>query len=341
MTNRNTLLSNENMATGNAPFLLKPVGKAYLWGGRRLRDDYAKEISLEPLAETWECSTHPNGPSMVASGPFIGMTLTEVLNIHPEFLGVYRQTEGKLPILIKFIDAKKDLSIQVHPDDSYAKKYENGQLGKSEMWYILDAEKGANLIYGLQYDLDADGMRRSIANGTIEKYLRKIPVKKDDIFFVEAGMIHAIGQGCLIAEVQENSDLTYRLYDYDRLDKDGRKRPLHVEKALEVANLKSSTEPRQPMRVLRYRQGYGAELLCRCKYFEVYRLLVNTERCRELASYQTDNSGFHVLLCLNGCGFIQFANDTLSFFKGDCIFVPADSLKMRIHGKAQFLEVRA
>ena len=340
MTNGNTLLNNEDTQTGNAPILLKPAAMHYLWGGRRLKDDYAKEISTEPLAETWECSTHPNGPSIVASGPFEGMTLKQVLSLHPEFVGTHASVEGELPILIKFIDAKKDLSIQVHPDDTYAREQEEGQLGKSEMWYVLDAEKDAELIYGLHYDMDAEKIRRCIADGTIEKYLRRVPVKKDDLFFVEAGTIHAIGKGCLIAEVQESSDLTYRLYDYNRLDINGQKRPLHIEKALSVANLKSSAEPRQPMRVLKYRQGYGTELLCRCKYFQVYRMLVNTERCRSLAEYRTDSFSFCVLLCISGCGCIQFAGSTLLFFKGVCIFVPADSLEMQIHGRAQFLEIK-
>lgn len=324
-----------------APFKLSPTGKDYLWGGSRLRDDFAKEIELSPLAETWECSTHPDGPSFVTSGSFEGLTLAEVLKEHPEFLGTHPRTQGELPILIKFIDAKENLSVQVHPNDAYAKEKEGGQLGKTEMWYVLDAAKDAELIYGLKHKISKDTLKKSIENGTIEKYLQKVPVKKDDLFYMEAGTIHAIGAGALIAEIQENSNLTYRLYDYDRVDKDGNKRQLHIDKALEVSNLEGNAKPHQPLRVLKYRPGCATELLCRCKYFEVHRMMINTERCHNMVDYQSDASSFRVLLCTTGCGMIQVENgEDICFFKGDCIFVPANSAAMKIHGKAQFLDVR-
>lgn len=168
---------------GVKPFLLRPSGKDYLWGGRRLKDEFVKEIEMIPLAETGECSTHPDGPSYVASGQFYGMSLATLLHEHPEYLGEHGMTFGDLPILVKFIDAQKDLSIQVHPDDEYALEYENGQLGKSEMWYVLDATQDAKLIYGLNHTIEKDVLRASIIDGCIEKYLQIIPVKKDDIFF--------------------------------------------------------------------------------------------------------------------------------------------------------------
>ena len=339
MINRSMCLNNEEK--NPKPFLLKPSGKDYLWGGSRLNDDFSKGIDLTPLAETWECSTHPDGPSTVASGVFIGQTLAEVLKNHPEYLGTHPVTEGELPILIKLIDAKRDLSVQVHPTDDYAHEHEPGQLGKTEMWYVLDAAKDAKLVYGLHHSVGKEQLRRSIGDGTVEKYLQKIPVKKDDLFYIEAGTIHAIGAGALIAEIQENSNLTYRLYDYNRVGKDGKKRELHIDKALDAANLNASAEPRQPLRVLKYRPGCASELLCRCKYFEVHRMLVNTERCRDMVDYQADSSSFRVLLCTDGCGSIYFGEkDSLCFFQGDCIFVPADSAKLRIHGRAQFLDVR-
>lgn len=323
----------------NKPFLLKPSAKDYLWGGNRLNDEFAKEIELSPLAETWECSTHPDGPSVVANGEYEGKTLTEVLKDHPEFLGTHIKTKGELPILIKFIDAKNDLSVQVHPTDEYAKEYENGQLGKTEMWYVLDASKDASLVYGLSHTTDKEVIKEAIENGTVEKYLQKVPVKKDDVFFIEAGTIHAIGAGALIAEIQENSNLTYRMYDYNRVGKDGKKRELHIEKALDVANLNEVAEPKQPLRVLKYRQGVASELLSRCKYFEVYRMIVNTER-RQVVHYQSDEMSFRVLLCVNGCGTVKFAGEVMDVYKGDCIFVPADSVELTLHGKMQFLDVR-
>ena len=323
----------------NKPFLLRPSGKDYLWGGSRLNDEFVKNIDMSPLAETWECSTHPDGPSYVVGGEFDGSTLAEVLKMHPEYLGSHPETNGELPILIKFIDAKKDLSVQVHPDDAYAKEHEHGQLGKTEMWYVLDAARDAKLVYGLNHNVEADVLRESISNGTVEEYLQKVPIKKDDLFFIESGTIHAIGAGALIAEIQENSNLTYRLYDYDRVDKNGNKRELHVDKALAVANLKSSAEPKQPLRVIKYRQGVACELLCRCKYFEVYRMIVNTER-RQAVYYRADEVRFRVLLCVNGCGVMSFGGETLNIYKGDCVFVPADSEEIRLHGQMQFLDVR-
>ena len=323
----------------NKPFLLKPSAKDYLWGGNRLNDEFAKGIEMSPLAETWECSTHPDGPSFVASGELSGKSLADVLREYPEFLGTHPKTKGELPILIKFIDAKKNLSVQVHPTDEYAVKNESGQLGKTEMWYVLDASKDASLIYGLHTTTEKAVFREAIEQGTVERYLQKVPVKKDDVFFIEAGTVHAIGAGALIAEIQENSNLTYRLYDYDRVDKNGNKRQLHVDKALDVANLTGMTEPKQPLRVLKYHAGVASEQLCRCKYFEVYRMIVNTER-KQVVHYQSDSVGFRVLLCVNGCRMVRFGGEALDIYKGDCLFVPANSVKITLHGSMQFLDVR-
>ncbi len=337
MTNRNSNLNNR-------PFLLKPAGKDYLWGGSRLNDDFSKGIELEPLAETWECSTHPDGPSVVASGPDTGKLLPQVLSEHPEYIGSHPRelvkAEGELPILIKFIDARKDLSVQVHPDDAYARQMEHGSMGKSEMWYVLDASRDARLVYGFRHDMDREVLKKSLLDGTVEKYLQKVKVRKDDVFYIEAGTVHALGAGALVAEIQESSNLTYRMYDYNRVDKDGKKRQLHVEKALDVVRLQGSAQPRQPMRVLKYQKGCASELLCRCRYFQTERLLLNTERCRQMADFQTGHNTFQVLLCTNGCGVLfEERGEFINFFRGDCIFVPADSVPLKIHGKAQLLRV--
>lgn len=323
----------------NNPFLLRPSGKNYLWGGQRLNTEFEKNIDLNPLAETWECSTHPDGPCYVASGEHEGKTLAEVINSHPEYLGSTHAGENVLPILVKFIDAKRDLSVQVHPTDKYAFEHENGQLGKTEVWYVLDASKDAKLVYGLRKDAEKREFRKAIEEGKIHKYLQVVPVKKHDIFFIESGTIHAIGAGCLLVEIQENSNITYRLYDYDRIGKDGKTRELQIDKALEVANLKAEIEPKQPLRILKYQQGVARELLRRCKYFEVYRMLINTER-RQQVHYQTDALTYRVLLCIGGCGCISFSGNILQFYKGDCFFVPAESADILIHGQAQFLDIR-
>lgn len=334
-------MTNKSSSLKADPFLLKPVGKDYLWGGNRLKYDFGKEIPIEPLAETWECSTHSDGQSIVGSGENSGKLLIEVLRKHPEYLGTHPNTRnGELPILIKLIDAKEDLSIQVHPDDEYAKEHEGESLGKTEMWYVLDASKEAKLIYGFWHDMDKKSLQESLQNGTIEKHLQKVSVQKDDVFYIEAGKVHAIGAGCLIAEIQESSNLTYRMYDYNRLNQDGKKRPLHIEKALDVIKLKGSATPRQPMRVLRYSRGCAFELLCRCKYFQVERQLLNTQQCRKMADFQTGSNSFQVLLCTDGCGVLLVeSGQRIDFFKGDCIFIPANSVPLKLHGKAQLLKV--
>lgn len=323
----------------NLPILLRPTGKDYLWGGRRLNDEFEKRIDMTPLAETWECSTHPDGPSYAVGGAYDGMELAQIIRENPEYLGIRHTGEAELPILIKLIDAKQDLSVQVHPTDEYARDNENGQRGKTEMWYVLDAAKGAKLVYGLNATRTKEEIRRAVEKGTLSRYLQYVSVQKGDLFFIEAGTIHAIGTGVLIAEIQQNSNLTYRLYDYDRVGKDGRKRPLHIDKALQVANLKSSATPKQPLRVLHYRQGMASELLCRCKYFEAYRMIINTER-RQIVRYSADEIAFRVLLCVGGCGTIDYDGGKIIFYKGDCIFVPADSVCLNIHGQAQFLDIR-
>lgn len=319
--------------------LLKPFAKDYLWGGSRIRDEFAKDIDVAPLAETWECSTHPDGPSHVVGGEFDGKSLAEVINEHPEFLGNRYCNSKDLPVLIKFIDAKQELSVQVHPDDAYAKKYECGKKGKTEMWYVLDAAKNASIVYGFRFGADKDTIRAAVKRADIGKYLQRVSIKKDDVFFIRPGTVHAIGAGALVAEIQENSNLTYRLFDYDRVDKDGKKRELHIEKALDVANLEYSVEPRQPLRILKYSAGIALEQLCRCKFFEVYRMIVNTER-RCMVSYSADERSFRLLLCIRGCGLIRYEGGELDFYKGDCIFVPAGSEVMKIHGQAQFLDIR-
>ena len=332
MTNKNTHL--------NRPFFLKPAAKDYLWGGNRLNDDFSKGIEMQPLAETWECSTHPDGASIVASGEHAGKTLIDLLREHPEYIGAHPRTKRELPILVKLIDAKQDLSVQVHPSDEYAQKFEHGQLGKTEMWYVLDATKGTQLVYGFKMNQDKKTVKKAILNGTIEKYLQKVPVKKNDLFYIKAGTVHAIGAGALIVEIQESSNLTYRLYDYNRIDKNGKKRELHIDKGLAVAELKEATEPRQPLRVLKYTRGCASESLCRCKYFAVQRMVINTERCREMVSYKADSTSFRILLCTDGCGSFRTEDSIQEFFKGDCIFVPANSYRLRIHGQAQFLDIR-
>ena len=327
----------------NEPFLLRPAYKDYLWGGRRLKDDFGKETDLSPLAESWECSTHPDGESTVFGGRHNGEPLPQVVKENPGYMGTHPLSHGlppgQIPVLVKLIDASERLSVQVHPSDSYAREHEGGRLGKTEMWYVLGAGKDAELAYGFLHDMDRDTLEKVTADGTLLNHLQYVGVKKNDVFFLPAGTVHALGAGILVAEIQENSNLTYRLYDYGRTDRAGRTRPLHIREALEAADLRAAVHPRQPMRVLRYEPGFAAELLCRCRYFQTERILLNTERVRGMAALQTGDGTFNVLLCTDGCGVLYWDWGMIPFFKGDSIFVPASSVLCRLHGKAQMLRV--
>lgn len=325
---------------GPYPFLLQPAVKDYLWGGRRLNDDFSKRMASHVIAETWECSTHPDGVSVVASGEWMGRPLDGILKEHPEYLGEHANGATELPVLVKLIDADRDLSVQVHPDDEFAREHENGQNGKTEMWYVMDADPGSRIAYGLHHTIGREEFRTAIGKGTVERYLQMVPARKNDLFFIRPGTIHAIGAGCLIAEIQQSSNLTYRLYDYNRTDRSGTRRTLHLEKALAVANLEAMPEPRQPMRLQRYSGGTASELLCRCRYFQVERVLVNTEQRRDLATFQVSPESFQIFLFLDGCGSMFCGDSMLQFFKGDCVFVPAGASDIQLHAQTMFLRIR-
>ena len=318
-------------------FRLQPAAKDYLWGGTRLRTEFGKKIDLDPLAETWECSTHPDGPSVVADGPYTGRTLTDVLAEHPEFLGSrgLELTGGKpeLPILVKLIDAAKDLSVQVHPDDAYALRYENS-LGKTEMWYVLQATLDAKLVHGFNRDVTAEEVRVAAEDGSIEQLMNYVPVEKGDLFYIEAGTVHAIGAGALVAEIQENSNITYRLYDYNRVGKDGKKRELHVEKALKVMNLGASTFSKDEVRETVHGEGFDSERLKQCRYFTV-------DCIRSYQSYElkTDEGCFHALLFIAGQASILTEDEEITAVKGETVFVPANTKELKIVGEFEMLDI--
>ena len=315
---------------------LQPCGKDYLWGGTRLRDEYGKRIGLTPLAETWECSVHPDGSSVIATGEFKGQTLAEVLKRHPEYLGTKVQN-GELPVLVKFIDAKKDLSVQVHPDDEYAQEHE-GDNGKTEMWYVIDAEEGASLIYGFQHKVTEEILRKAVENGTLDKHLQKVEVHKGDTYFVPAGTVHGIGAGILIAEIQESSNVTYRVYDYDRVDKNGKKRELSFDKAVQVMDMNVAPDVKQNPRLVKHYPGCSRELLCRCKYFETERIQVSKG-----FSFSVREESFQVLMCLDGYGQVETMDaeqKPMRFSKGETMFLPAGIGRCLVVGDATVLKIR-
>ena len=315
---------------------LVPTGKDYLWGGTRLREEYGKKIDLFPLAETWECSVHPDGPSYIANGEFKGLALADVLKQHPEYIGT-KVEDGKLPVLVKFIDAKKDLSVQVHPSDEYAREHE-GDNGKTEMWYVIDAEESAHLIYGFQHEVTEEVLRKAVETGTLDKHLQKVEVHKGDTYFVPAGTVHGIGKGILVAEIQESSNVTYRVYDYNRVDKNGKKRELHFDKAVQVMDMSVAPDVSQKPRMVKYYPGCSREILCRCKYFETEKI-----RVTKGFAFSVMDTSFQVLMCLDGYGEVQTMDadqKPMCFSKGETLFLPAGIGRCLIIGETELLKIR-
>ena len=307
------------------PIKLTPVFKDYIWGGNKLLTDYNKITDLEKVAESCELSTHPDGESVVATGIYKGLTLSEYIKRNgKECVGSCAAGLNFFPILIKLIDAKDNLSVQVHPDDEYALMHEGG-YGKTEMWYVLDCEPDSYLYYGLNRTLTKEEFRQHIENNTILDVLNKVPVHKGDVFFIPAGTIHAIGAGIVICEIQQNSNTTYRVYDYSRKGKDGKQRELHIEKALDVADLAQAP-------ALKPISHENIDLLASCKYFTVCRLHTENK-----TTVKIDKTSFHSLIVTEGNGMIRMNNIETEFNMGDSIFIPAQDGCYEIIGKCDIV----
>ena len=309
------------------PFLLQSVCKDYVWGGNRLRT-FGKTSDADRIAESWELSCHPDGESRIASGEFAGLTLTAFLTQHPEALGANCRKADRFPVLIKLIDAQKNLSVQVHPGDAYALANE-GEPGKTELWYIIDAAPGAEILYGVKEAMTQTEFRESIETGTITEKLRHIPVHPGEVYFIPAGTLHAIGAGCLVAEVQENSNTTYRVYDY------GRGRALHIDKAMDVTTLRpiEAEVLSRPVCI----NGWRAQHLSDCDYF--YVTLWEPETAAPAAwRVGEDTASFLHILVLDGSGTVQTADgERLLLEKGASLFIPAGAQKGRIAGNLRFI----
>ena len=304
---------------------LKPSCKDYLWGGSRLIKEYGKEYEGEVLAETWELSCHPDGPSVICNGAYAGKTLPEYISGEGrQVLGTHCRRFRDFPILIKFIDARDNLSIQVHPDNRYALKNE-GQYGKTEMWYVMDAGKDAFLYYGFQREITKEEFAQRIREDTLLEVLNAVPVQKGDVLFIESGTIHAIGKDIMIAEIQQNSNVTYRVYDYGRVGKDGKKRDLHIEKALAVTN-----------RVPILRSGRSYPHVADCDYFTVDRLNLDGSVMRKVEGAVNEDS-FVSILIMNGKGSISCGGERVSYQKGDSVFLPAGSGAYTMEGSCDAL----
>ena len=303
---------------------LKPQGKEYLWGGTRLLEEYEKEFDGKTLAETWELSCHSDGPSTIINGAHAGKTLPEyILEEGKEVLGSNCKRFEDFPILVKFIDAKQDLSIQVHPDDAYALKYEN-QYGKTEMWYVVDCDEDAYLYYGLKEEVSKEEFAQRIKENTVIEILNKVSIKPGDSFFIAAGTIHAIGKNTMIAEIQQNSNVTYRVYDFGRVGADGKCRELHVEKALEVTNLKPIEK-----------DNSHAPHIAKCDYFVVDKLVLNAKEDEKQG--EVTEESFLSILVIDGHGTVTTENEEVQFKKGDSLFLTAGTGKYIIKGEGKML----
>lgn len=314
---------------------LAPTYKDYLWGGTRLKSDFGFETALDIVAEGWMLSCHKDGENTILNGPHRGETLTRVLaHDKAKLLGENAARFSDFPILIKLIDAKQDLSVQVHPDDVYALRTE-GEYGKTECWYVLDCDEGAELIYGFKTAITKEEFRKRIADNSFLDVVNKVKVHKGDFFFIEAGTLHAIGGGILLAEIQQNSNTTYRVYDYGRLGADGKPRPLHVDKALEVTNTVPPAYGTTPQGRRQNCDGFSKQLLTSCALFTVLDLDI-TRAYTGIA----DEKSFVSLLVTDGQGKITCGEETLTLEKGSSIFISAGSGAFQIIGALQVLETR-
>lgn len=315
------------------PLRLIPPIKDYLWGGTALKTEYGYQTDKDIAAEAWVLSCHKDGASLVDNGEFAGKTLAEVLALWgDDAIGSRAAAFPYFPLLIKLIDAKDRLSVQVHPDNDYALRVE-GEFGKTEMWYVVDCEPGAQLIYGFNRELTKEELRAQIQADTLPDVCNFVPVKKGDVFFIEAGTLHAIGAGILIAEVQQNSNTTYRVSDYGRLGADGKPRALHVDKAVDVTDPVPPTRPYGAIGTAEPVCGGTVRRLAACDMFTAD--LADIDGTMAFG----DKESFVSLLCLNGQATLSCGGDTLTLSKGVSVFLPA-GLTADVSGKAQLLVSR-
>lgn len=258
------------------PLLFEPILKSYIWGGRNLARLGRALPPDTKVAESWEIAGHADGDTVIADGPYAGRTLTDLhAELGLDLIGrrnMWAQERGKFPLLVKLLDAEESLSVQVHPDDDYALAHEGNELGKTEMWVVLHADPGAELILGVTAGTTRAAFRAGIANDRLEPFLRRVPVKVGDHVCVPAGTLHAIGRGLILAEIQQNSNTTYRVYDWGRVGADGRPRPLHVDKALDVINFDQGGPAVCPPALIADDAGVRRWELCRNRYFVTERL---------------------------------------------------------------------
>lgn len=312
------------------PMKLKPYVSETIWGGTKLIEEYGIVTEKENAAEGWMLSCHESGLCTVDNGPLSGKTLREVCKANPEICGENAKSFEDFPILIKFIDARDDLSVQVHPTADYCAKTGRGE-SKTECWYVLDAAPGAGLLLGFKEKISSDEFKRAIEDGRVLDCIERVDVKKGDFFFIESGTLHAICKGILLAEVQQSSNTTYRIFDYNRPGKDGKPRELHVSDAVAV----TKCEPYQPSEYCKDETLYNGSkrILADCPLFKVSELCINGEYAGA-----ANEKSFVSLLVLEGEGGLSCSTGEAALKKGDSLFIPADTGEFSLEGNMRILE---
>jgi mannose-6-phosphate isomerase len=313
------------------PLQFEPILKERIWGGTKLKTYLNKPITSETTGESWEIATVENDISIVSNGVFKGQNLNEIIRQFPiEILGtkVYKKFGTQFPLLFKYLDAREDLSIQVHPNDELAKKHHNS-FGKTEMWYVMQADEEARLIVGFKQKSSQEEYISSLNNKKLLDILETKKVKKGDVFFLETGTVHAIGAGTVIAEIQQTSDITYRLYDFDRVDANGNTRELHVDLALDAINYNTVKAEKKYSKI-----ENDSNSVVDCPYFTTNFIPLNG-----LFEMFKNQESFTVLMCVEGNFEVLIENEVYQYKTGDTILFPAILTDFRIKGKASILEI--
>lgn len=312
-------------------FKLRPVAMSDIWGGTRLCEQFGAESDSDKVGELWMLSTHPDSRSRVIGGEYDGCNIAEVLTAHPEYMGAHAKNFNRFPVLIKLIDAAEDLSIQVHPDDEYAEDTDDAQ-GKTELWYIIDAEPDAEIVYGFKNELTQEQFRQAIENGSIVDEVEHFKVRPGDVFFLEAGTVHAVGKGVLLAEIQQNSTTEYRVFDYGRTDENGEPRPLHIDRAIDVAITVPPTIPPGPLGPPVDVDNRTEMVLGECRYFR--STIMDTY---QPTHFEVSEDSFASVVMLDGEAKFFADDDCCLLKKGDSAFISAGSGTLTVSGRAMFV----
>jgi mannose-6-phosphate isomerase len=313
------------------PLTFVPILKDRIWGGTKLKTYLNKDIVSQTTGESWEISTVPGDISVVRSGALSGKNINEVIALYPEeILGitVISRFGKQFPLLFKFIDAKEDLSIQLHPNDALAKERHNS-FGKTEMWYVMQADEAARLVVGFKKDSNSVEYLDHVQRKKVVDLLEMHPVQKGDVFFLETGTIHAIGAGVVVAEIQQTSDITYRIYDWDRVDADGNARELHTDLALEAINYNTT-----PSKINYTETPNSTSTVVDCSYFKT-----NIIALQDYLHWKKSKDAFTVFMCTNGQFELVFNGEIMHYQMGDTLLIPAVIDHLTLKGKATLLEI--